>query len=69
MSNHVRIRDAKRGGSRGTKIPRGRKVRPKTFKTEESAKKYAEEQGIKAYKLENLKSTESQTKKFRIAPE
>ncbi|MBS3143310.1 hypothetical protein J4446_00310 [Candidatus Woesearchaeota archaeon] len=32
-----------------------KKVRPKTFKTEESAKKYADVKGIKNYELVNLK--------------
>jgi len=41
-------------------------IRPKTFKTEEAAKKYAEEKKIKIYKLENLKSPESKAKKIRI---
>jgi|TARA_B100001964_G_scaffold242946_1_gene319351 hypothetical protein len=33
---------------------RHRKTRPKTFKTEESAKKYAETKGIKNYKFVDL---------------
>ena len=66
MSNHVRIRDAKRGGSRGTHLGRYRKSRPKTFKTEELAKKYAEAQGLKDYTLVNSKSPESKEKKLRI---
>jgi hypothetical protein len=66
MSNHVRQRDAKRGGSRGTKVPRFRSKRSKTFKSEESAKSYAEENGIKDYKLRNLKSSESSIKKIVI---
>lgn len=41
-------------------------TRPKTFKTEEAAKLYADNLGMKDYKLENLKSTESSTKKIRI---
>ena len=32
-----------------------KKNRPKTFKNEESAKKYAESKGIKSYDLVNLK--------------
>ena len=40
--------------------------RSKTFKTEEAAKAYAEEQGLKKYKLVNLKSSESKTKKIKI---
>lgn len=34
---------------------RVKKVKPKTFKTEESAKRYAEAKGIKDYELRNLK--------------
>ena len=41
----------------------------KTFKTEESAKAYAEKQGIKKYTLQNIKSSESNTKKIRILVE
>ncbi|MGE0792802.1 MAG: hypothetical protein AB7V77_01320 [Candidatus Woesearchaeota archaeon] len=48
---------------------RVRANRAKTFKTEEAAKKWAEEQGFKDYKLENLKSTESTTKKLRVIVE
>lgn len=66
MSNHVRIRDAKRGGSRGTHLSRYRKPRPKTFKSEESAKKYADEKGLKDYTLVNMKSPESTLKKIKI---
>ncbi len=40
---------------------RGRKKRPKTFKTEEQAKKFAQEQGLKEYKIEMLKE-----KKYRV---
>jgi len=40
--------------------------RPKTFKTEEAANKYAEANKIKSYILENIKSPESKTKKIRI---
>jgi len=66
MSNHVEIRDARRSGSKGAFGPRGRKSRPKTFGTEESANKYASENKIKSYILENLKSTEAKEKKIRI---
>ncbi len=66
MSSHVRIRDFNRGGSRGTPLPRYRKSRPKTFKTEEAAKKYAETKGLKEYKLVNMKSPESKDKKIKI---
>ena len=49
----------------GTKR-RQREQRPKTFKTEEAAKKYAEQKGIKNYKLVNLRSSGSKRKKLRI---
>ena len=39
---------------------------PKTFKTEESAKAYADKNGIKKYSLKNLKSPESSAKKLLI---
>lgn len=45
---------------------RNRQPRPKTFKSEEAAKKYAEAKGIKSYKLINLKSSSSKTKKLKI---
>ena len=45
---------------------RHRKTRPKTFKTEESAKEYAKEQGIKDFKLINLKPDNAKSKKIRI---
>ena len=45
---------------------RNRKARPKTFSSEEAAKKYAQEQGIKNYSLDNLYSAESSEKKLRI---
>ena len=45
---------------------RYREKRPKTFKTEEAAKKYAEQKGIKSYKLVNLRSSGSKRKKLRI---
>ena len=45
---------------------RNRTSRPKTFKSEESAKAYAEKNGMKDYKLVNLKSANSKTKKIRI---
>ncbi len=42
------------------------KTRPKTFKTEASANAYAKKQGIKKYKLVNIKSKESSKKKIKI---
>lgn len=40
--------------------------RPKTFKTEEAAKAYADKQGIKNYSLRNLRYPDSKVKKIRI---
>lgn len=45
---------------------RVRSARPKTFKTEEAANKWAKEQGFTDYKLKNLKSTESSEKKIQV---
>ena len=42
------------------------RARPKTFKTEESAKAWAEKQGLKDYKIVNLKSSESKEKKLKV---
>jgi len=60
---------AKRKLGVGTHIPhkalatgKPRKKGPKTFKTEEAAKKYAEEQGIKNFELKRVKKN----KKFQI---
>jgi len=44
---------------------RPKKIGAKTFKTEESAKKYAEAKGIKDYTLSNLKLSENK-KKLKI---
>ncbi len=66
MSNHVFIRDFQRGGSRSEHTPRGRSHRPKTFATEDAAKKWADQKGLKNYKLENLHNEESKTKKIRV---
>ncbi len=43
-----------------------RSARPKTFKTEEQAHEWAKVHEIESYELENLKSSEAQTKKIRI---
>ena len=51
-----------------TKVRRPR-TRPKTFNTEEAAKAWAEKQGIKNYKLKNIKSPESKTKKIKVVPQ
>jgi len=42
------------------------RTRPKSFKTEDAAKKWADENKIKAYDLKNLRSTESGRKKIVI---
>ncbi len=48
-------------------IGRGRANRPKTFKSEESAKEWAEKEGLKDYKLENLRAPDSKKKpKIRV---
>tara|TARA_Y100000310_G_scaffold319723_1_gene375363 strand:- start:2041 stop:2259 length:219 start_codon:yes stop_codon:yes gene_type:complete len=41
---------------------RVRKVRPKTFKSEETAKKWAEAQGIIEYELKNLRISDKDKK-------
>ena len=38
---------------------RRERTRPKSFKTEAAAKKWAEENNVKSYELKNLKSTEN----------
>ena len=48
---------------------RNRSRRPKTFKTEEAAKFFAEKQKFKKYQLINLRNPESATKKIRIVVE
>ncbi len=48
---------------------RNRKRRPKTFKTEEAARKWAEEKGLKDYKIVNMKNSGSKKSKFRIVRE
>ena len=47
---------------------RGRKraKRPKTFRTEEGAKRYAEAKGIKDYRLVDLKGASPKKHKFRV---
>ncbi len=45
---------------------RNRKKRPKTFKSEESAKKYADSIKAKGYDLVNLKSPEAKHKKLKV---
>lgn len=55
MSNHVKIRDRKRGGSRSEKVSRFRKKRPKTFKTADAAKAYAEKNKLKKFSIVNIR--------------
>jgi len=43
-----------------------RKKRPKTFKSEQAAKKYAEAKGIKKYKLVNLHPFNPKKTKIKI---
>lgn len=45
---------------------RNRKPRPKTFSTEEAAKQWAEAEGIKEYRLQNLRNLGATDKKIRI---
>ena len=45
---------------------KSRKKRPKTFKSEEAAKKYAEAKGIKNYKLVNLQPFNPKKTKIKI---
>ncbi len=43
-----------------------KKRRPKTFKTEEAANTWAKAQGLKDYKLRNLRLADSKDKKIRV---
>jgi hypothetical protein len=45
---------------------RARKKRPRTFKSEEIATKWAESKGLKDYVLEDLKLGGSKDKKIRV---
>lgn len=47
-------------------IGRNRKPRPKTFKTEEAAKKYAESKGLKSFELQDLHAAKQGSNKFRV---
>ena len=46
-----------------------RKKRPKTFKSEEAAKKYAESKGLKNYKLVDLQEFNPNKSKIKIVVE
>jgi|TARA_Y100000310_G_C20342568_1_gene650494 hypothetical protein len=48
---------------------RNRKPKPKTFNTEEKAKKYAEAKGIKNYKLVDLQELNPNRNKIKIVVE
>ena len=45
---------------------RNRKPKPKTFKTEEAAKKYAEAKGIKNYRLVDIQELNPNKNKIKI---
>ena len=47
-------------------VVRSERSRPKTFKSEKAAKAWAEKQGMKDYKLVNMKNTESTTNKIKV---
>jgi hypothetical protein len=65
---HTRTKRMRKCGThlRGKLRPVNRKVGPKTFDTEEKAKKWAEFKGIKEYTLVNLKNEASSTKKIKV---
>lgn len=69
MSNHVKMRDLKRGGSRWTKVSRNRKVRSKTFSSEEGANTWAKSQGFEKFSLVNMKTESSTIKKIKVVVE
>ena len=48
---------------------RNRVAKPKTFKTEDAAKKYAESKGIKSYKLVDLQELNPDRTKIKIVVE
>lgn len=45
---------------------RNRKKRPRTFKTEEAAKKWAEKNNIKKYELKNIRPEYKKDKKIKV---
>lgn len=51
-----------------TKRGRSRQFRPKTFKSEESANKWAKEQGFKNFTVENMQPNKEQGK-YRVIVE
>lgn len=66
MSNHTFIRDRRRGGSRSQHTSRNRARRPKTFSSEEAAKKWAEANKIKGFVLVNLRADSAKDKKIKV---
>ena len=61
--------NAQRRIRRKMKKLRPKKKRPKTFKTEESAKSYADKEGIKKYKIVNIRLLDSQPAKYKVVAE
>ncbi|MFH1641655.1 MAG: hypothetical protein ABIC04_02030 [Nanoarchaeota archaeon] len=59
-SNRLKLIEAKKAK---TRRPRSR---PKSFKSEEAANKWADNNKVKDYSLKNLKNTENKTKKIVI---
>ena len=57
-SKRLRVIEERKGGQR--------KKRPKSFKTEDAAKKWADAKKISKYSLKNLKSHASRKKKIVI---
>lgn len=58
--SHKRRRVIKGGRNRSKRVP--------TFKTEESAKKWAEDNKITKYTIVNMKSPENKVKKIKVIP-
>lgn len=66
MSNHIKKRDFRRGGSRSFKLPRFRKKRLKSFKTKEAAEKWAKDQGIKNPVIVDMHPYSNTNNKFKV---
>ena len=47
---------------------RDRKVRPKTFSSEDAANAWAKANKIEKFELQNLKNDSAKVKKFRVVP-
>ncbi len=65
MSNRYYSKRLKDIEKKKAKVRRARS-RPKSFKTEEAAKKWAESNKVTGYTLKNLKSPENNVKKIVI---